>query len=68
MMAEENVQGNDKMIEKEEELDCNKGKQHRRGGIKTLPFILGERCHTFSSFNFILLLIKHADQPATAVY
>jgi len=48
MEIEKGIKNNMEMVEKEVETDSKKMSHPRRGGIRTLPFILGE-------LNFILI-------------
>ncbi|XP_012569193.1 protein NRT1/ PTR FAMILY 3.1-like isoform X2 [Cicer arietinum] len=53
------IRGNGKMVEKEKE----KSKQHQRGGVRTLPFILAnELCDRFASAGFHANMINYLTQ------
>ncbi|XP_061369923.1 protein NRT1/ PTR FAMILY 3.1-like [Gastrolobium bilobum] len=63
MEIEKRTSGGLEMVEKEDDVDNNKKKQHRRGGIRTLPFILGnELCDRFAVAGFNANLISYLTQ------
>ncbi|XP_061356323.1 protein NRT1/ PTR FAMILY 3.1-like [Gastrolobium bilobum] len=60
MEVENSIRGNGDKVEKEEELVDKKRKQYRRGGIRTLPFILSnELCDRFASAGFHANMISY---------
>ncbi|KAE9588671.1 hypothetical protein Lal_00030342 [Lupinus albus] len=62
MEVEKSIKGNGEMDEKEDELQ-NKKKQHKKGGLRALPFILAnEICDRFSAAGFHANLITYLTQ------
>ncbi|XP_019457199.1 PREDICTED: protein NRT1/ PTR FAMILY 3.1-like [Lupinus angustifolius] len=63
MEVEKSMSGNGEMVKKKEELHNKKKKQHQRGGIRALPFILAnEICDKFATAGFNANLITYLTQ------
>ncbi|XP_061369924.1 protein NRT1/ PTR FAMILY 3.1-like [Gastrolobium bilobum] len=64
MGLEKSIKANGEMLEKKDEQDNEKKHHHHpRGGIRTLPFILGnELCDTFAGAGFNANLISYLTQ------